>query len=118
MKTRVFLFARRGRPRSAPAPASAQLRERHGRDQRFRRLPRRRALRRRARHAAVPERYRLDIGDDVNYGGRLGYNFTNLFEVELEYARTPTHLEVDPFRSNLPNVTLSATSRSSTTWAT
>ncbi len=51
--------------------------------------------------------YRLDVGDDVNYGGRIGYNFTNVFEAELEYARTPTHLEIDPFRSDLPNVTFS-----------
>ena len=48
--------------------------------------------------------YRLDVGDDVNYGGRLGYNFSNSFEAELEYSRTPTHLQVDPFRSNLPTV--------------
>ncbi len=51
--------------------------------------------------------YRLDVGDDVNYGGRLGWNFTNTFELELEYARTPTHLEIDPFNSNLPNITFS-----------
>ena len=56
---------------------------------------------------AYPNGYRLEIGDDVNYGARLGYNFTSLWEMELEYARTPTHLEVDPFRSNLPNFTLS-----------
>ena len=48
--------------------------------------------------------YRLDVGDDVAYGGRLGYNFTNSFEAELEYSRTPTNLQVDPFRSNLPTV--------------
>src|SRR5215813_12339284 len=49
-----------------------------------------------------PFGYRLDIGDDVNYGGRVGYNITNTFEAEFEYARTPTHLQIDPFRSNLP----------------
>jgi hypothetical protein len=54
-----------------------------------------------------PRGYRLDIGDDVNYGGRLGYNFTNVFEAEFEYARTPTHLQVDPFHSDLPNVDFS-----------
>jgi hypothetical protein len=50
--------------------------------------------------------YRLEIGDDLNYGGRFGYNFTPLFEGELEYSRTDTNLEVNPFRSNLPNVNL------------
>src|SRR6516165_2524313 len=53
-----------------------------------------------------PNGYRLDIQDDVNYGGRLGYNINNLFEVEFEYARTPSHLEIHPFRSNLPTVNL------------
>jgi len=48
--------------------------------------------------------YRLDIGDDVNYGGRIGYNFNNTFEAEFEYARTPSQLQIDPFRSNLPTV--------------
>ncbi|HTR03153.1 MAG TPA: outer membrane beta-barrel protein [Thermoanaerobaculia bacterium] len=48
--------------------------------------------------------YRLDIGDDVAYGGRLGYNFNNTFEAEFEYSRSPTNLQVDPFRSNLPTV--------------
>jgi Outer membrane protein beta-barrel domain len=48
--------------------------------------------------------YRLDVEDDVNYGGRLGYNINSLFEVEVEYARTPSNLQIDPFRSNLPTV--------------
>jgi len=51
-----------------------------------------------------PYGYRLDIGDDLNYGGRIGYNFNSLFEAEFEYARTDTNLEVDPFNSNLPKV--------------
>jgi len=51
-----------------------------------------------------PRGYRLDIGDDINYGGRIGYNFTNVFEGEFEYARTPTNLQIDPFHSNLPTV--------------
>ena len=29
---------------------------------------------------------------------------TALFELEFEYSRTPTHLQIDPFRSNLPTV--------------
>jgi Outer membrane protein beta-barrel domain len=51
-----------------------------------------------------PFGYRLDIGDDLNYGGRIGYNFTSLFEIEFEYARTDTHLQIDPFHSDLPNI--------------
>jgi len=54
--------------------------------------------------ATYPDGYRLDIEDDVNYGGRLGYNFNNTFEVEFEYARTPSNLQIDPFRSNLPTI--------------
>jgi hypothetical protein len=50
--------------------------------------------------------YRLDIGDNLNYGARFGYNFTPLFEGELEWARTDTNLKIDPFRSNLPNINL------------
>ena len=30
---------------------------------------------------STPDGYRLDVGDDVNYGGRLGYNINSLFEV-------------------------------------
>ena len=56
--------------------------------------------------ATYPNGYRLDIQDDVNYGGRLGYNINSMFEVEFEYARTPSQLEIDPFRSNLPTVNL------------
>jgi Outer membrane protein beta-barrel domain len=51
-----------------------------------------------------PNGYRLEVGDDVNYGGRLGYNINSTFEPEFEYSRTPTHLRIDPFRSNLPTV--------------
>jgi hypothetical protein len=50
-----------------------------------------------------PSGYRLEIGDDLNYGGRIGYNFNSVFEAEFEYARTDTHLRLDP-RSNLPTV--------------
>lgn len=48
--------------------------------------------------------YHVDIDDDLNYGGRLGYNFNSLFELEFEYARTGTSLELNPDRGNLPNV--------------
>jgi hypothetical protein len=51
-----------------------------------------------------PNGYRVDIQDNVNYGGRLGYNINSLFEVEFEYARTPSNLQIDPFHSNLPTV--------------
>lgn len=34
---------------------------------------------------------RIDIADDWNYGGRIGYNFSSLFQLEAEYARTETH---------------------------
>ena len=54
--------------------------------------------------ANYPNGYRLDVGDDAYYGGRLGYNINNAFEVEVEYARSPTDLQIDPFRSNLPTV--------------
>ena len=35
--------------------------------------------------------YHVDIGDDLNYGGRIGYNFNSVFEAEFEYARTETN---------------------------
>ena len=34
---------------------------------------------------------KVDIEDDAIYGGRFGYNFTNLFEVEAFYAHSGTH---------------------------
>ena len=40
--------------------------------------------------------YHVDIADDLNYGGRIGYNFNSLFEIEFEYARTETSLHVEP----------------------
>ena len=33
----------------------------------------------------------VDVDDDVTYGGRIGYNFTSLFQIEGEYSRTETH---------------------------
>jgi hypothetical protein len=41
----------------------------------------------------------VDVDDDWNYGGRIGYNFTSLFQMEAEYARTETN-----FRLRLRNV--------------
>jgi opacity protein-like surface antigen len=34
---------------------------------------------------------RVDVGDDWNYGGRIGYNWTSLFETEFEYSHTDTN---------------------------
>ena len=47
----------------------------------------------------VPYPYNVDIANDLNYGGRLGYNFNSVFEVEFEYARTGTSSSV-AFDSN------------------
>ena len=44
----------------------------------------------------------LDVDDHVAYGGRIGYNFNNLWEVEGEYTQSDTHLELDT-HNNLPN---------------
>lgn len=54
-----------------------------------------------------PSGYRLDIADDLNYGGRIGYNFTSVFEAEFEYARTDTHLQLNP-ANNLPKTDFAA----------
>ena len=105
MKIRVSLSSSSRPLLVGAASATAQLRDGHGRVQRLRGLPlRRESLRRRAGNDFYPQRLPLDVGDDVNYGGRIGYNFTSLFELEFEYAHTDTNLEVDPFRTNLPNV--------------
>src|SRR4051812_26028120 len=45
----------------------------------------------------------LDVEDHVTYGGRVGYNFTNLWEAELEYAQSDTHLELDSHHDNVPD---------------
>ena len=34
---------------------------------------------------------RIDVEDDVTYGGRVGYNLTSLFQFEAQYSRTETH---------------------------
>ena len=38
---------------------------------------------------------RIDIADEWNYGGRIGYNFSSLFQLEAEYARTETHFHLN-----------------------
>jgi len=47
--------------------------------------------------------FRTSVGDDVIYGARLGYNFTSLFEGELEYSRSDTSLQSNPDRGNAPS---------------
>jgi opacity protein-like surface antigen len=46
--------------------------------------------------------YDIEIHDDANYGGRLGYNLTSAFELEFEYSRTNTSffVPVDPTAAN------------------
>ena len=39
--------------------------------------------------------FRLEVDDEVIYGGRIGYNITSLIELEVEYAQTETDLEFD-----------------------
>lgn len=47
---------------------------------------------------------RVDVDDHVAYGGRVGYNFTSMWEVEVEYAESNTHLELEGDRhGNLPD---------------
>ena len=46
---------------------------------------------------------RLEVDDHAIYGGRVGYNFTNLWEIEVEYAQSDTHLSIDPFDDRLPD---------------
>lgn len=41
------------------------------------------------------DRFDLEADDDAIYGGRVGYNFTNLWEMELEYAQSNTDLVLD-----------------------
>jgi opacity protein-like surface antigen len=33
----------------------------------------------------------VDVSDDAAYGGRIGYNFTSMFQLEAEYSHTDTN---------------------------
>ncbi len=44
----------------------------------------------------------LEVDDHQAYGGRIGYNFNNLWEVETEFTQSDTHLELD-HHDNFPN---------------
>jgi hypothetical protein len=44
----------------------------------------------------------VDVDDDVTYGGRIGYNFSSLFEAEFQYSQTNTQFVARPF--NGPDV--------------
>jgi len=45
-------------------------------------------------------RTHVDIDDDWNYGGRIGYNFTSLLEFEAEYSHTKTRFVLHQPRVN------------------
>ncbi len=55
----------------------------------------------------------VDVADDAAYGGRIGYNFTSLFQLEAEYSRTETQLRPAP-AATLPDVNLGRPDTSST----
>lgn len=42
----------------------------------------------------------IDVDDEVTYGGRVGYNFTSLFEGEFQYSQTNTRFVAHPFDGN------------------
>lgn len=48
----------------------------------------------------------LDVADDANYGGRIGYNFNSHFELEFEYAQTDTTFQIHSNRSFAPDQSL------------
>jgi hypothetical protein len=52
---------------------------------------------------AYPNGFRLGIADDLNYGGRIGYNFNSAFELEFEYARTATNFKASSDYHDISN---------------
>ena len=48
----------------------------------------------------------LSVDNDAYYGGRIGYNFNNFWEVETEFAQSKTHLEIEnhDHHNNIPDV--------------
>ena len=51
-------------------------------------------------------RTNLEVDDHQAYGGRVGYNFNNTWEVETEYTQYNTHLDLNnhDHHDNLPDV--------------
>jgi outer membrane beta-barrel protein len=41
------------------------------------------------------QHFRLEVDDELAYGGRIGFNITSLFEIEAEYAQSETELVFD-----------------------
>ena len=39
--------------------------------------------------------FRLEVDDEIAYGGRIGFNITSLIEIEAEYAQSETELVLD-----------------------
>jgi len=47
---------------------------------------------------------RLTVDNDAYYGGRVGYNFSQFWEVETEFAQSKTHLEIEDHHHDFPDV--------------
>jgi hypothetical protein len=50
-----------------------------------------------------PYSYHIDIADDANYGGRIGYNLNSTFEFEFEFAQTDTSFIRHADHANIPD---------------